>query len=108
MVLQWVEQKKKSKRKEECKDIMGWATPHFRCWVATQKWCRDRMGLACTTKRACQVRGRAGCAPNLVLGAHTTRILAPRSRHQFLCREVAEARTRLVFGRDMIFMSWRG
>ena len=32
--------------------------------------------------------------------------LAPRSRHQILRRDMAGARTRVVMGHDMIFMSW--
>ena len=32
----------------------------------------------------------------------------PQIAISILCRDVAEARTRLVLGRDMIFMSWCG
>ena len=34
--------------------------------------------------------------------------LGPRSRHQFLCRDMVGAGTRLVLGRDVILRSRRG
>ena len=34
--------------------------------------------------------------------------MALRSRHQFLCHDMVEVGTRLVLGRDMIFMLWQG
>ena len=107
----------KRKRKEECSDIMGWATTNFRCWVATQKWCRDRTGLArMTVAQARHAAERyahdspAACAAARATWfwcAHDTD-LGPQVVTLFLCRNMAEVGTRLVLSQDMIFMSCRG
>ena len=112
MVLQWVEQKGKEKRTAGVKN--GGDTAHFQSWVATQKWCRHRLGLARESRRASQARGLVGAsttaaerACDSIAGArHGT--FAARSRHQFLCRGMVEVGTGLALGRDMISMSWQG
>ena len=58
-------------------------------------------------RTARRLRAQQHAPTSLALGVRHE-FLAPRWRHQFLCRDVAEAGTRLVLGRDMIFMSWQG
>ena len=71
VVLQWVEQKGKEKR--NAGDKMGWATAHFRHWVATQERCRNRLGLVHASWRAgqehCRTCGRNSTAVRLAVRA---------------------------------------
>ena len=59
----------------------------------------------CTAKR--DVRHNASASATWFWCTHNTDP-GPQVATSILCRDVAKAGTRLVLGRDMIFMSWRG
>ena len=65
--------------KNRCRGTNGGATTHFQPWVATQQ----------------------------VVSRLRRRSVRMAGAHQFLCRDMVEAGTRLGLGRDMIFMSRR-